>query len=140
MTMFKQGMAALALAGMTGCTSPVDHRPASLSDRQSKELAKALDGKMAGRPVACVSRGLGSDGLHAVTDELLLYRVNRNLIYRNDLHGSCSGISRGSALVLQPANDQFCRGDFAWSVDFSTGMRGPSCVLGNFIPYRTADN
>ncbi|CAN5313737.1 hypothetical protein BH10PSE13_BH10PSE13_14470 [soil metagenome] len=133
--MLEKGIIALALLGFAGAAIA---RPAALSERQAKELAKALDGKAPGEPVTCVSRMLSTDGLRAVTDDLLLYRVNRNLTYRNDLSGSCSGISRGSTLVLKPTNDQYCRGDIAYAIDLSTGMRGASCVLGSFVPYRTA--
>lgn len=132
--MFDKAIITLALLTLTG---PALAAPASLSERQAKELAKALDGKAAGEPVTCVSRVLGTDGLRAVTDDILLYRVNRDLVYRNDLSGACTGISRGSSLVLRPTNDQYCRGDIAYAFDFNSGMRGPSCVLGNFVPYRT---
>jgi hypothetical protein len=132
-----KALAALALIGLTGCTM-ADSRPARLTDSQSKELAKALEGKTAGTPVNCVRRQLGTAGLHAVSDELLIYRVNRNLVYRNNLNGSCVGISRGNAMVLKPTNDQYCRNDIVGSVDFTTGMRGPSCALGDFVPYRSA--
>lgn len=131
-----KALAALALIGLAGCTM-ADSRPARLTDSQSKELAKALEGKTAGAPVNCVRRQLGTDGLHAVSDELLIYRVNRNLVYRNDLNGSCVGISRGNAMVLKPTNDQYCRNDIVGSVDFTTGIRGPSCALGDFVPYRS---
>ena len=132
--MLGKSMIALTLLSLAGAAFS---RPAPIAERQARELAKALDGKAAGKPVTCVSRVLGTDGLRAVTDDVLLYRVNRDLIYRNDLSDSCNGISRGSTLVLKPTNDQYCRGDIAYSVDLTTGMRGASCVLGSFMPYRT---
>lgn len=135
--MRKEAAALLALMALAGCAATAERRPAALTGRQAQELAKALEGKAPGKPVPCVSRVLGTDGLHAVSDGLLLYRVNRDLTYRNDLSGSCTGISRGATMILQPTNDQYCRNDILWSVDLTTGMRGPGCTLGDFIPYRT---
>ncbi len=135
--MLKQTAAMMLLASLAGCAATGKRTPAALTARQSQELARALDGKTPGKPVSCVSRMLGTDGLHAVTDDLLIYRVNRDLVYRNNLNGSCTGISRGATLVLQPTNDQYCRNDIARSVDLTTGMPGPSCALGDFVPYRT---
>lgn len=129
---------ALALAALTGTATARERKPAPLTERQAKELATALDGKTAGRPEYCVSRVIGRDGLHPVGDGILLYRINRDLVYRNDLSGQCSGIGQGQTLILQPTNDQYCRGDIAFALDLTTGMRGASCLLGSFVPYRTA--
>ncbi|MCE7795160.1 hypothetical protein LWE61_01175 [Sphingobium sufflavum] len=137
MTRLAKSWSLCALIALAGC-SVATTGPARLSDRQAQELARALDGKVPGKAVSCVSRILGTDGLQAVTDDLLLYRVNRDLVYRNDLRGSCTGISRGSTLVLRPTNDQYCRNDIVYGVDLTTGMRGASCALGDFVPYRAA--
>jgi len=131
-------LAILALAGIAGCAMAANDRPPRLSERQAKELATALKDKVPGKPVSCVSRVLGSDGLHAVSDEILIYKVNRDLVYRNDLSGSCNGISTGNTMVLKPTVDQYCRGDIVHSVDLKTGMHVGSCGLGSFVPYRTA--
>jgi hypothetical protein len=139
MNMLRKSIIAFMLVGIASSATAAERKPTSLSDRQARDLAKALDGKVPGKPATCVSRMLSTNGLSAVTDGILLYRVNRDLVYRNDLNGSCIGISRGNTLVLKPTNNQYCRGDIAYSVDMSTGMRGASCVLGDFVPYRTAE-
>jgi hypothetical protein len=131
-------LAALALLSVAGCaTAGHEDNPPRLSDREERTLARALEGKVAGPPVACVSRVIGSDGLQPISDSILIYRINRNLTYRNNLNGACSGIARGNTLVLEPKVDQFCRGDIARSVDLTTRMQVGSCALGDFIPYRT---
>ena len=135
--MLGKNLTALALIALAPPALAAGPKPAPLTEKQAKEVAKALDGKTAGKPVTCVSRMLGTNGPHVVSDGLLLYKVNRDLTYRNDLSGRCTGISMGSTLVLKPTNDQYCRGDIAYSVDLTTGMRGASCVLGDFVPYRT---
>ena len=110
---------------------------AKLDPAVEKELAKALDGKVAGKPVSCVST-FGRANLRAIGDRTLVYRVNKNLTYRNDLRGRCSGLARGDALVMQVYGSQYCRGDMAHAVDMFSGMWGGSCSLGEFVPYTTA--
>lgn len=131
-------LAALTLIGAAGCAMATNPDRPRLSERHARELAHALKDKVPGKPVSCVSRVLGTHGLHAVSDEILIYKVNRNLVYRNDLNGRCNGISTGNTMVLKPTVDQYCRGDIIRAVDLSTGMQVGSCGMGSFVPYRTA--
>jgi hypothetical protein len=129
--------ATAALFALGGCTATADSEPPRLTEKQAARLDKALEGKVAGQPVACAGR-VGSTGrLEVISDGVLLYRANRDLVYVNRLSGECSGISRGDTLVLKPTVSQYCSGDIARSVDFSIGMTVGSCALGEFVPYRT---
>jgi hypothetical protein len=109
--------------------------PARLTERQAARLEAALSEKVAGKPVSCISR-YPQASLTAINDRVLLYRVSSRLIYRNDLIGSCSGLSRGDALVVQSWSAQYCRGDIAKSADLANGMVTGTCALGDFTPYR----
>lgn len=110
--------------------------PPRLTEKQAARLEAALDGKVAGEPVNCVSRYPGSS-LTAVSESVLLYRVSGRLIYRNDLIGSCTGLGRGDTLIIKPTGSQYCRGDIARSADLVTGSISGGCALGSFTPYRT---
>lgn len=110
---------------------------AQLDPKEAKELAKELDGKVAGAPVSCVSN-YSSANLRAIGDQTLVYRINKNLVYRNDLIGRCQGLARGDALVMQVWGSQYCKGDMAHAVDLFSGIWGGTCALGEFVPYRTA--
>ena len=110
--------------------------PPRLTEKQAARLEAALDGKVAGEPVNCVSRYPGSS-LTAVSESVLLYRVSGRLIYRNDLIGSCTGLGRGDTLIIKPTGSQYCRGDIARSADLVTGSITGGCALGSFTPYRT---
>ncbi len=88
--------------------------------QEAKELAHALDGKVAGKPVACVSSFRGNN-LHAIGDHTLVYRVSKKLTYRNDLQGACHGLRFGDTLVLKVSGDQYCRGDIAHAVEPAIG-------------------
>src|SRR3546814_20719616 len=72
-----------------------------------------------------------------VSDNILLYRSGGNLVYRNDLKGGCPGLARDSdIMVVEQFGSQVCSGDFFHLVDRSSGIRGPTCVFGDFVPYR----
>lgn len=125
-------LAPLILAGCAGGTEPP-----RLTERQAARLEAALEGKVAGEPVSCVD-SRPSASLTAISDSVLLYRVSGRLIYRNDLIGGCSGLSRGDTLIVRPTmGTQYCRGDMARSADLVNGMVTGACALGSFTPYRT---
>ena len=110
--------------------------PPRLTEKQAARLEAALEGKVAGEPVSCVSRYPGAS-LTAVSESVLLYRVSGRLFYRNDLIGSCTGLGRGDTLIIKPTGSQYCRGDIARSADLVTGSVTGGCALGSFTPYRT---
>ncbi len=134
----KMTIAALILAALTATASARETDASRLTDREAKELATAFEGKVAGKPVNCVSNFRG-ENLHAVGDNTLIYRINRNLIYRNNVLGTCRGLSFGDTLVLRVYGSQYCRGDIARVVNLQSGIMTGSCVLGDFVPYTPAD-
>jgi hypothetical protein len=133
----KAVIAPLALLALSACaTGPAP--VGKLSDREAKDLAKALDGKVAGTPVSCVSTNKG-ENLRAIGDRTLIYRVSSKLVYRNDLIGACTGLRFGDTLVMEVFGSRYCRGDMARSVNLYSGAQTGSCALGDFVPY-TAPN
>lgn len=125
-------LAPLMLAACAGGSS----EPPRLTEKQAARLEAALAGKVAGEPVDCISR-YPQASLTAISDSVLLYRMSGKLVYRNDLIGSCPGLSRGDTLVVRPFGSQYCRGDLARSADLTNGMVTGACALGSFTPYRT---
>jgi hypothetical protein len=135
-------MAALSAALLAGCTGPapalVDNA-APFTPKQLKLVERELGGKVAGQPQKCLSTIRTYDSIR-VSDTMLIYRANSKLAYRNDLRGSCPGLARDSdVMVIRQFGNQSCAGDFFHLVDRSSGIRGPTCVLGDFTPYRRAD-
>lgn len=127
---------ALLLIAFAACGNGPTYKE-RIEQRDAKELAKALEGKVAGKPVSCVPIQ-SSANLTPVGDNILVYRVSKKLTYRNDLRGSCFGLRRGDTLVMQVWGSQYCRGDMAHTVDLVSGIRGGTCSLGEFVPYTTA--
>lgn len=129
---------AVAAPLLTSC-APSDagvSRAAALSPKQMKTLDKQLADKVVGEAIQCLSNFRNTDSIR-VSDTILLYRSGGNLVYRNDLKSSCPGLARDSdIMVVRQFGSQTCSGDFFHLVDRSSGTRGPTCVFGDFVPYR----
>lgn len=110
----------------------------ALTPDQMQLLDRNLGGKVAGRAVSCISSRTADQTIR-VSDDILLYRVSGNLVYRNDLRSSCPGLARDDDIIVSTIHGSGpCRGDIIRLVDRASGISGPSCVLGEFTPYRTA--
>lgn len=123
-------MTPLLLAGCAGT-----YQPEPMTAKQASRLEKALAGLTPGDKVSCINRS-ASSSLTVISGNVLLYRQNGRLIYRNDLIGSCPGLSRGDTLITQSFGSQLCRGDIARSADLTVGISTGACALGDFTPYR----
>lgn len=124
---------------LTGCApaGSVEPTAAALSPKQTALLDKQLGGKVAGEPVNCLNSNSRSYQTIRVSDDILLYRASGKLVYRNTLSGSCPGLARDNdIMVVRSYGTGTCKGDFFHLVDRSSGMRGPTCVFGEFVPYR----
>lgn len=100
-------------------------------------LAKALAGKVAGKPVDCLPP-LRTNGMTVIDENTILFRRNSNLVYRNDPPGGCSPLSQGRfALVTKTPGSGLCRGDIAQVVDTVSRLPAGACALGAFVPYTT---
>ncbi|WP_338424672.1 hypothetical protein [Sphingopyxis kveilinensis] len=131
----------LAIAAMplaAGCAPAGSGEPgaAALTPKQAERLDKQLAGKVPGAPLQCLPN-YRSNSTIRVSDSILLYRASGNLVYRNDLKASCPGLARDSdIMVVRQFGSSTCAGDFFHLVDRSSGIRGPTCVFGEFVPYR----
>jgi hypothetical protein len=135
MQMFKLVAFALPLTLVAAC-GKVDSTPKPLTEKQSAVLMKELKGKVAGKPVKCIS-DLNTTNTIRVSDNILLYRVSGRLVYQNTLRSACSGLARDDDIMLsEQFGSQKCNGDIIRLVDRTTGMTGGVCSLGDFVPYR----
>lgn len=128
-------LSAALLSGCAPSASPPENA-APFTAKQLKLVEHHLGGKQAGEPQKCLT-GYNNHEVVRVSDSMLIYRASGRLAYRNDLRGTCPGLARDSdIMVIRQFGSQTCAGDFFYLVDRSSGIRGPSCVLGDFIPYR----
>lgn len=120
---------------LAGC-GQVDSTPKALTASQAKILDKQLAGKTAEAPVNCINRDM-STNLVRVSDDVLLYRVSGRLVYKNQLKYGCPGLARDTDIVVtETFGGQYCKGDLVRLVDRTSGIQGPTCLLGEFTPYR----
>lgn len=131
---------AMAAATLSACVAGGEQAagPQAMSPRELAALEANLGGKVAGEPVRCIRNDQGVNTVR-VSDDILLYRVSSRLVYRNDLRGHCPGLGRDSDIIVTQSLGGMgpCSGDIIRLVDRTSGISGPSCVLGEFTPYRT---
>lgn len=135
MQFLKLAALAFPLTLVAAC-SDVDSTPKPLTEKQSAVLMKQLDGKVAGKPVNCLS-DFNTGNVIRVSDNILLYRISSRLVYKNTLRSSCPGLARDDDIIVsEQFGGQKCRGDIIRLVDRTSGITGGVCSLGEFTPYR----
>jgi hypothetical protein len=122
----KARIAALGLV-VGSCAAP---QPGGEQQGPARELA----GRSAGAPQRCVliqqSESLRVSDSNRHT---LLYSSGR-IIWANHLGQQC-GFGTDDVLVTEPIGSYYCRGDLVRSFDRFSRIPGPTCILGDFLPY-----
>lgn len=115
----------LALA-LASCAAP----DPSATSRQASELT----GRTAGPAQRCVLL----DGQQTLrisnTDSHMVLYGGGKTVWANDLGPGC-GFGTNDLLISEPSGSHYCRGDIVHSVDRYSRIPGPSCVLGEFVPF-----
>lgn len=113
-------------------TAPVEP---TRSARAQKELADALAGRVAGKPVNCLP-SYRADNMQIIDDWTILFRDGRTIYVQNP-RGGCPGIgSRRNILVNRVfGSNQLCSGDISHLLDPVSGIQGGACVFSEFVPY-----
>lgn len=129
----------LPVLTLAACSN-MESTPVPLTEKQTERLEKELAGKVAGAPVKCISDFNATNTIR-ISDDVLLYRVSRNLVYKNNLRSTCPGLARDNDIIVsEQYGSQKCRGDIVKLVDRTSGIPGPICSLGEFVPYRKEKN
>lgn len=126
-------LGAMALAGCAANAGALQDKRQARADR---ELARALEGRVAGKPADCISSMLGS-GPQIIDSHTLLYRQGSR-VWRNDLDGGCPGLDEGDTLIIEMHGPQLCRLDRIRVREPGSSIPGPTCSLGQFTPYTKA--
>ena len=124
--LMKRAIASLALS-VACCAAP---QP--VPDRHDKPVE--LSRGVVGPPRRCVTLDqLGSLRVSETDPHLLVY-ASGQILWANYV-GQC-GFGRDDVLVTEPTGSELCTGDIVRSFDRESHIAGPSCVLGEFVPYR----
>jgi len=102
-------------------------------DREA-ELARALQGRVAGEPVSCID-------LHRVrssriiTDTAIIYDAG-GVIYVNRPDNGADSLNQWDTMVTRTISTQLCNVDTVTMVDAGTRSFTGVVFLGDFVPYR----
>lgn len=122
-------LACLALPSACTTAQQAAHDP-----NAERELAAALEGRQAGEPMRCIHNDR-SVQVEVIDDRTILYRDGRT-VYVQYPPGGCPGLGSGAyTLVTRPFGSQLCERDINNLVNLRSGIRGPICTFGSFIPY-----
>ncbi|HMH69053.1 MAG TPA: hypothetical protein VK519_14160 [Pinirhizobacter sp.] len=117
--------AALAVSGSALAASK--HDPA-------EELAKLLEGRVAGPPVSCINLPQ-AQGSRVINHTAIVYDFGTT-IYVNYPRGGADSLSSDDILVTKTPGTQLCKMDIVRMVDRSVGFPKGFVSLGPFIPYK----
>jgi hypothetical protein len=122
----KSRIVVLALV-LGSCAPP---QPVAEQQRPARELA----GRTSGAPQRCVLISQ-SDALRISDDDrhVLIYGSGKT-VWANYLYRQC-GFGSEDILITEPVGSYYCRGDLVRSIDRLSHIPGPTCVLGDFVPY-----
>lgn len=116
----------LLVSALAACTRPVS--PAA------DPLAQQVAGRVAGHEQACVTQLLG-ENLRVIDSRTLAYGRGPT-IYVNRFPGPCAGLETVSTVFIDAHGSQYCRGDYIRAREPGAIIAGPTCNLGNWVPYR----
>jgi predicted pyridoxine 5'-phosphate oxidase superfamily flavin-nucleotide-binding protein len=108
--------------------------PAQAQDRgREDELARLLQGRVAGEPVRCVNQRLART-TRIVNGTAFVYRIG-NVLYVNRPRVGAETLDRRYALVTRRNSSLLCAGDPVQSTDLYSGIT-KLVIPDDFIPYR----
>jgi len=124
--MRSRSLALAVTAALAACAAP--------DPRAAPAQAPQLAGRVAGSAQQCVAIRQ-NDGLRVADDDrsTLLYGSGTTL-WANHLGAGCR-FRPNDVPVVERTGSQYCRGDIVRSIDLVSGIPGPACVLGDFVPY-----
>lgn len=110
---------------------------AQAAPRQTPEekLAKALEGREAGKPVDCIyQHDIRSSRIYDRT--AILYELNNGTYYLNRPDAGAQSLSWNDVLVTDTHSPQLCSIDIVKLYDTSPWMQSGFVNLGKFVPYK----
>lgn len=116
-----------AAATIASCSRPVM--------APDNAVAQALAGRVAGPIKTCVT-SYPSENLHVLDPQTVAYGYGRT-IYVNRLRDACPALSQFNTIIVEGSTGgQYCRGDRVRGLEPGAIIPGPSCNLGDWVPYR----
>ena len=127
--MRKLAMLALLVAApaVAGVAKPADGEA---------QLARALEGRIAGEPVACVHLSRVRS-VRVIDRTALLYDMG-GILYVNRPRAGASSLDRSDTIVSRPFGTRLCSNDTLQMIEPYSRIQSGIVFLGDFVPYRRA--
>ena len=124
-------MRALMLIAAAGCAASCS-RPVA---PPGQDFAQLTAGRVAGPAETCINSNT-SENLHVIDPQTVAYGYART-IYINRLAAACPALSQFNTIIVEGGTGgQYCRGDRVRGLEPGAIIPGPSCNLGDWVPYR----
>ena len=106
---------------------------AARRDAPDVQLQKMLVGRVAGKPVNCISLS-GSNSSEIIDGKAIVYRVGSRL-YVNEPRSGAQSLHRDDILVTRTTGSQLCSIDTVRLIDRGSRFPRGFVSLGQFVPY-----
>jgi hypothetical protein len=106
---------------------------AARRDAPDVQLQKMLAGRVAGKPVNCISLS-GSNSSQIIDGKAIVYRVGSRL-YVNEPRSGAQSLHRDDILVTRTIGSQLCSIDTVRLIDRGSRFPRGFVSLGQFVPY-----
>lgn len=116
-------------AALAGCSASEPSATPTAMNAPIDEVA----GRVAGAAERCVLIE-PSVGFRVADRSTLTYRTGRT-IWVNHVQDGCGSFGKWDVLVTEPIGTQHCQGDLVRSIDPVSKIPGPTCRLGEFVPF-----
>ena len=100
------------------------------------QLARAIEGRVAGEPVSCVN--LSQVRSVRVIDRTALVYDAGGTLYVNRPRAGAESLDRSDTIVSRPFGTRLCSTDTLHMVEPYSFMQSGIVFLGDFVPYRRA--
>jgi hypothetical protein len=116
---------------LAGCAAPAADGPS----RDQEALTRTLADRVAGEPRDCIDPE-SSASLTVVDSRTVTYRQGSTL-WVSRLRDECPGLRPLDSLIVEVEGGQYCRNTRFRAVSPGASIPGPTCFLGEFVPYRS---
>jgi hypothetical protein len=106
---------------------------AAKRDTPDMQMTKLLAGRVAGKPVNCISL-TGSQSSQIIDGTAIVYRVGGRL-YVNTPRSGASTLNDDDILVTRTIGSQLCSIDTVDLIDRASRIQRGFVILGQFVPY-----
>jgi hypothetical protein len=131
--MLKPALALAAIAAMTVAAGPSIAKERLTGDQ---ELAKLLEGRVAGEPENCINTFANRDS-RVIDGTALVYGRGRTIWV--NVPANPRDLDDWDALLVRQYGSRLCRQDIVTTFDTSSGMYTGNVFLGDFVPYTRVD-